>query len=289
MAKDEVSSYYDPMIAKIIAYGVNRNDAINKLSFALENTRLGGIKNNIDFLNRIIKVSAFEEKKINTDFINRFWEKIIPSKESKDLLLESAAALYIKYRNSYNISKNLSPWHNNINWRHLGNDFENISLTYDKEVFNYAVKVLNPSELLVIDEERKSKNIFKILNDDFTKKLNLLRNNEKIEGMYFKVNNDNIYINQSGYSLNLNIRDKFYLDIKFAASEGSMDSPVPGKVAKVFSKKNQEVKKGDVLVIIEAMKMEHSILAPYSGKIIKINVKEGQQVDEGYTVVQMKA
>jgi len=49
------------------------------------------------------------------------------------------------------------------------------------------------------------------------------------------------------------------------------------------------VKKGDVLVIIEAMKMEHSILAPYSGKIIKINVKEGQQVDEGYTVVQMKA
>ena len=289
MAKDEVPSYYDPMIAKIIAYGVNRNDAINKLSFALENTRLEGIKNNIDFLNRIIKVSAFEEKKINTDFINRFWEKIIPSKESKDLLLESATALYIKYRNSYNISKNLSPWHHNINWRHLGNDFENISLTYDKEVFNYAVKVLNPSELLVIDEERKSKNIFKILNDDFTKKLNLLRNNEKIDGMYFKVNNDNIYINQSGYSLNLNIRDKFYLDIKFAASEGSMDSPVPGKVAKVFSKNNQKVKKGDVLVIIEAMKMEHSILAPYSGKIIKINVKEGQQVDEGYTVVQMKA
>ena len=125
--------------------------------------------------------------------------------------------------------------------------------------------------------------------DDFTKTLNLLRNNEKIDGMYFKVNNDNIYINQSGYSLNLNIRDKFYLDIKFAASEGSMDSPVPGKVAKVFSKNNQKVKKGDVLVIIEAMKMEHSILAPYSGKIIKINVKEGQQVDEGYTVVQMKA
>ena len=67
-----------------------------------------------------------------------------------------------------------------------------------------------------------------------------------------------------------------------------MDSPVPGKIAKVFSKNNQQVKKGDILVIIEAMKMEHSILAPYSGKIIKINVKEGQQVDEGYTVAQMK-
>ena len=64
MANDEVSSYYDPMIAKIIAYGVNRDDAIKKLSFALENTRLEGIKNNIDFLNKIIKVSAFAEKKL---------------------------------------------------------------------------------------------------------------------------------------------------------------------------------------------------------------------------------
>ena len=288
VANDEVSSYYDPMIAKIISYGVNRDDAIKKLSFALENTRLEGIKNNIDFLNKIIKVSAFAEKKINTDFINKFWKKLISSKESKDLLLDSAAALYIKFRNSYYISKSLSPWHKNINWRHLGNNFENISLIYDKEVFNYEVKILNSSEFLVIDEERKNKNIFKILNDDFSKKLSLLRNNKKIENIYFTVNNDNIYINQSGYSLNLNIRDKFYLDIKLEASEGSMDSPVPGKIAKVFSKNNQQVKKGDILVIIEAMKMEHSILAPYSGKIIKINVKEGQQVDEGYTVAQMK-
>ena len=69
---------------------------------------------------------------------------------------------------------------------------------------------------------------------------------------------------------------------------GSMDSPVPGKIAKVFPKKNQQVKKGEILVIIEAMKMEHSILAPYSGKITKINVMEGQQVDEGYTVAQME-
>jgi 3-methylcrotonyl-CoA carboxylase alpha subunit len=69
---------------------------------------------------------------------------------------------------------------------------------------------------------------------------------------------------------------------------GSMDSSVPGKIAKVFAKKNQKVKKGEILVIIEAMKMEHSILAPYSGKITKINVMEGQQVDEGYTVAQME-
>ena len=50
----------------------------------------------------------------------------------------------------------------------------------------------------------------------------------------------------------------------------------------------QSVKKGDVLVIVEAMKMEHSILAPFSGKVLKVNTSEGDQVDEGFAVVQME-
>ena len=57
---------------------------------------------------------------------------------------------------------------------------------------------------------------------------------------------------------------------------------------KVFVKKNQTVKKGDILVIIEAMKMEHSIIAPYSGKVIKVEAIEGEQVNEGFTVAQME-
>ena len=288
MADDEVSSYYDPMIAKVIAYGENRNDAIKKISFALENTRLIGIKNNIDFLNKILKVPAFTAKNITTDFINKYWKKLIPSRESRDLLLETAAVIYIKDRNFNKSVQSLSPWKNNDNWRHLGNDFENISLIYDKEIFNYGIKILNSTDILVVNKEGKHNNTFKILNDNFSNRFSVLRNNEKTEVVYVKLNNDNIYINKNGYSLNIQIRDKFYLDLKLEASMGSMDSPVPGKIAKVFPKKNQQVKKGEILVIIEAMKMEHSILAPYSGKITKINVIEGQQVDEGYTVAQME-
>ena len=67
-----------------------------------------------------------------------------------------------------------------------------------------------------------------------------------------------------------------------------MDSPVPGKIAKVFVKNKQVVKKGDILVIVEAMKMEHSILAPFSGRVLKVNTNEGDQVDEGFSVVEME-
>ena len=62
---------------------------------------------------------------------------------------------------------------------------------------------------------------------------------------------------------------------------------VPGKVAKIFVKLNERVEKGFVIAIIEAMKMEHSIIAPFEGKIVKINVKESQQVEEGFTLVEM--
>ena len=78
------------------------------------------------------------------------------------------------------------------------------------------------------------------------------------------------------------------MDLSSESSVGSMDAPVPGKIAKVFVKNNQIVKKGDTLVIIEAMKMEHSIIAPYSGKVIKVLAIEGEQVNEGFTVAQME-
>ena len=100
--------------------------------------------------------------------------------------------------------------------------------------------------------------------------------------------NKKIYINVKGHSLTTEIINKYYMDLTLESSAGTMDAPVPGKIAKVFVKKNQNVKKGEVLVIIEAMKMEHSISAPYDGKVINVDAIEGQQVNEGFTVAEME-
>ena len=71
-------------------------------------------------------------------------------------------------------------------------------------------------------------------------------------------------------------------------TSGSLDTPVPGKVAKVYVKSNQKVRSGDVLAVIEAMKMEHSIISPFDGTVKEISVKEGEQVDEGYTIAEIE-
>ena len=87
-----------------------------------------------------------------------------------------------------------------------------------------------------------------------------------------------MYINQNGYSLNLNIRDKYHLELEEESSLGSMDSPVPGKIAKIFVKNKQIVKKGDILVIIEAMKMQNVLKAEKDGEVEAVNVKAGDSV-----------
>jgi len=285
---DEVSPYYDPMIAKIISYGENREDAINKLSSAIENTHLAGIKNNLYFLYKILNVPAFKAKQINTDFINKFWKKLIPNKENKNLLLELSLALYLKNRKLNNNFTDRDPWNIRQNWRHIENDMERVSLKYDKQVFNYDIKMIDSKNILITLDKEKNGNIYTYLIDRSNNNYSILCHNQKID-LYFSIlNNQEIYINMDGFSITSQVKDKYHMDLYLESSIGSMDAPVPGKIAKVFVKKNQIVKKGEVLVIIEAMKMEHSIIAPYKGKVIKVNAIEGHQVNEGFTVAQME-
>ena len=82
--------------------------------------------------------------------------------------------------------------------------------------------------------------------------------------------------------------DRFDINFGGESSSGSLDAPVPGKVAKVFVKKGQKVKEGDLLAVIEAMKMEHSIISPFNGRVKSLSVKEGEQIDEGHTISEIE-
>ena len=285
---DEVSPYYDPMISKIISYGKDRDDAITKLSDAISNTHLVGIKNNLNFLYKILNVAAFKDKKISTGFINKYWHKLVPNRENMDLLIQLSIVAYLKTRKSDKNHSQIDPWSNDRNWRHVENDSEELSIRYDKKILNYTVKNIDYNKVIISEGNNKKGNIFTYLCDTMSDDLSIIYKNNKIDFYFLVLNNKKIYINVKGYSLTSEIINKYYMDLSSESSVGSMDAPVPGKIAKVFVKKNQIVKKSDVLVIIEAMKMEHSIIAPYSGKVIKVEAIEGEQVNEGFTVAQME-
>ena len=177
------------MVAKIIAYGENRNDALKKLSFALQNTQLIGIKNNIDFLNKILKVPAFAKKNINTDFINKYWKSLVPSVESRFNLIQVALTLFIKARNYSRIDEKSSPWQNANNWRHLENSYEHINILCDKEIYNYKIKMIDQDHAVVKNKDASSINTFKFISKKVHNNIQLIFNNKKIDVFFVKLNN----------------------------------------------------------------------------------------------------
>ena len=76
-------------------------------------------------------------KKISTDFINKYWRKLVPNRENIDLLIQLSIAAYLKNRELDKNYTHLDPWSNDLNWRHVENDSENISIRYDKKILNY--------------------------------------------------------------------------------------------------------------------------------------------------------
>ena len=285
---DEVSPYYDPMIAKIITYGKDRNDAIRKMSLTLGKTKLFGLDNNVYFLNNIIINKYFSKKDINTQFIDKFWTELVTPAKLKEDFRILFASLFIYLRNNENSSSFYSPWSNKENWRHVNNDKEEVLFIDNKDEFNFKCQIISENEYIIFSslEEIQLAEI-KYLTNENNSIFKVLFNNKPFEFEVFEDNNE-YYFSSMGYSFKYVSKEKYANILSEDSVAGSFDAPVPGKVAKIFTKVNQKVKKGYIVAVIEAMKMEHSITAPYNGKIKKINVKENQQVDEGFTLIEME-
>ena len=285
----DVPPYYDPMLGKIIALGRNREQAINFLSNVLKETKIAGIDTNIDFVRRIIEHQSFKKLLLGTDFIKNNSKDLFPPTVEKNLLLGISLCLFMIKRSEAN-KYLLTPWDRKDNWRHFGANVEKFIIESEKIQYNFECFTLN-----------KGKYSFRILEPNPTKLVNIsifnndggrefkIRYNKKIFKIFLAKGEENsLSIIYKGYNLSINILDKFSSNYKVEMTSGSLDTPVPGKVAKVYVKSNQKVRSGDVLAVIEAMKMEHSIISPFDGTVKEISVREGEQVDEGYTIAEIE-
>tara|TARA_B100000686_G_scaffold116504_1_gene123820 strand:- start:5152 stop:7143 length:1992 start_codon:yes stop_codon:yes gene_type:complete len=284
---DAVSSYYDPMIAKIIVYGKNRDDVIKKMSSALNRTKLFGVENNIYFLNNIIKNKNFSKKNINTKFIDANWKDLVAPLNIKEIFRCVAASLYFHYRNQLENKSINSPWGIKTNWRHAGNDIEDILFLDSNEEFHFKCQIIRNCSYKIFSNLNENKFIkIKYLKSENKENILILYDLKKIK-FHILMNGNEINLASMGYNFQFIVKEKYSSFLLEDTTLGTFDAPVPGKVVKIFVKLNERVEKGFVIAIIEAMKMEHSIIAPFEGKIVKINVKESQQVEEGFTLVEM--
>ena len=266
-----VGTDFDPMLAKVITKGKTRIDAANKLALALETMHIGGVTTNRDFLVASLRTKDFLDGKTTSDFI----EKTNPQRAVilEGSMLEnalSAAALWIqgKNRDSANILKEIpTGWRNSrlprqkINFRYLEKDLEvtykaNRDGSFDVNDGTVA-RVIKWTSSGIDIEVNNSRFFSKVTSDS-----------------------DNVVVHGPWGDALFKILPRFTLPGS-EAQAGGLIAPMPGKVVDLKVKTGSKVKKGDTLVILEAMKMEHQVKAPEDGKITKVLIKKDDQLENG--------
>ena len=271
----EITPNFDPMLAKIISYGETRVEAANKLALALENSHFGGLKTNRDYLISILRSDEFLKGDTTTDFLEKAKIKDeIKLNEEEIYFLAIAASMWIQGKNRYEseVLSNLSS-----GWNNARLPMQEIKLQFDDKPLTVKYKN-NREEIFTTDKNNSVK-----INSWDKNFIDVEIDNTRIRS---KVTFDNelLLIQSKSGDVLFKILPKFET-VKKLSIEGGLNAPMPGKVVEIKIKKGAKIKKGDTLIILEAMKMEHKVLAPSDGKVKEILIHKDEQVENGATLV----
>jgi propionyl-CoA carboxylase alpha chain len=270
-----ITSNFDPMLAKIISFGETRIEAANKLALALENSHFGGMKTNRDYLVSILRSKEYLDGDTTTDFVER-----VNLKSDIDLTHEEiinyakVGAMWIqgKNRNEAMVLKNIQSGWNNGRLPH-----QEVRLLHNEDELKVKYRSLKNGDF--ISEFDESIRIFDWSMDFIDVEISNTRYRSKIS-----IEDDLLLVHTYKGNLLFKILPKFNI-AQEEVIKGGLIAPMPGKVVEIKVKKGSSIKKGDTLVILEAMKMEHKVLAPDNGKIKEVLIKENEQVENGATLV----
>ena len=276
----EVSVEFDPMLAKVISHAPTRSEAALKLALALERTRLHGVVTNRDFLVATLRHEEFLAGNTTTDFISRV--EISGQRVPSDCELEDAsiAVALVSQQLNRNSATSLA---------FMPSGFRNSSmpsqqmllLNDDREVqVNYRPRRDGSFEVSIGDsEETKTARLISLDGDRFEIQLDDVR----AAGHAVKFGN-RWYVDIPAGSLNFVEKSRFP-EPDSTDVEGGLTAPMPGKILAINISEGDSVETGQLLVLMEAMKMEHQIVAAFDGSVSEVRVAVGDQVDNGELLV----
>ncbi len=280
---DEVSVHYDPMIAKLIVWDEDRDSALRRLRAALAEVQVVGVVTNAALLAAIAAHPAFAAAEVDTGFIERHRADLVPDPAPLSDRVLALACLDVLLRRRDEAAARAarsddpgSPWHLTDGWRlnDAGHDVlrffdgdDEVSVRVGFGAGGYELElpggtVTARGKLLDTGELRAD--------------LDGLRLTAAVvhDGRDLTVATQGVTYRLTWHE----VRD----DVEAAEVEDTaVTAPLPGKVIELMVERGARVKRGAALLIMEAMKMEHTIVAPTDGEVTEINYQPGEQVDEG--------
>jgi 3-methylcrotonyl-CoA carboxylase alpha subunit len=265
-----ISPFYDPRIAKVIARGASRIEALDRLASALDRTLVAGPRSNAGFLASLCRAQAFRAGDFDTGFIDRNLAQLVPAADQPDRAAAAAAAAALVTSEQRRIATAAaargeaadSPW-------------------AATDGFGYAGAT--PTPLLVDGERRIARIAFGPDGPHAT-----------LDGMAAGTDvrlvaaDDVVYALRRGRQTAVQA-DGGGADHEHGGGDGVVRAPMHGKLLAILVDKDATVDKGHRLAVIEAMKMEHTLLAPIAGTVAEIGAAVGQQVAEGSVLMVIAA
>ncbi|SAK58878.1 carbamoyl-phosphate synthase L chain ATP-binding protein [Caballeronia hypogeia] len=280
---DSITPFYDPMIAKLIVHGRDRRDALARMARALAECEIVGLSTNVEFLQRIVKSEPFSSGDLDTGLIERHHDALFaPSSVSRNKALALACAALLTREGGE--AHGHSPWDalshwrmaggysQDLNWRAVGSD-EALKVVYTK---NGEKRLRVNDESARFGWSHSGETSFAVQLDEA-----LVKGHVFTDGDIFHVFLEGAAFQFEWQNLMAHAGD--------AEHEGRLTAPMPGKVIAVLVEPGASVEKGAPLMVMEAMKMEHTILAPSSGKIGEILFEVGDQVADGSQLLVLEA
>ncbi len=289
---DAISPYYDPMIAKLICWGETREVALRAMAAALRECEIAGVHTNVEFLVRTVESNAFSSGELDTGLIERNRAELLPTDLliAPEALVAAAFAIVSSETHGGRASQTGGPWGISDGWR--ANLTAKRTLALQCGDATHAVQIEYTRAGLAIECMGTRSTVSGSVAG---KRVRMQWNEVAIDARVVRVReaqatqaasrHDKLTTFIHGRRFDIELHDPLAESEAGEEEGGGLTAPMPGKILAVLVQPGAEVEKGAPLVVMEAMKMEHTIAAPAKGRVTAVLHAAGEQVAEGAALI----
>jgi 3-methylcrotonyl-CoA carboxylase alpha subunit len=287
-AGDAVGIHYDPMIAKLVVWDESRPEALRRLRRALAEYEIAGLTTNLAFLGRVAAHEAFNAGAIDTGFIARHRAELVPVEAAPpdDAVVAAALTLLLEQdeaaaRVAATSGDPWSPWHQRNGWRMNAETYQDLRFNDGAEERGVRVHYRREGGYeLDLGGARIGATVAREGDGALVIELGGVRS--RIAVLH---SGADLTILMGGASWRLRYVDPLAPEIEEDSSAGRLTAPMPGRILQVLVAPGARVSRGQALMVLEAMKMEHTIAAPTDGVVARVPYGAGDLVEEGATLL----
>ncbi len=287
---DEVSMHYDPMIAKLIVWDHDRNRAVRRLQQALADFQVVGVNANIGFLAAVASHPAFAAAQLDTGFIERHRKQLFPETGTASDRILALACLDVLLARCREATATAcasndphSPWHGTNGWQLNSDNYHRLDFVDNGEAVQVTAHFRAGGYLLELPGG--SLLVSGSVDEDGDLCADLA--GSRCRATVVRHGQD-LTILSNGRSHLLTVEDPALLAAEQEETIGRLTAPMPGKVVAIMVTVGEHVERGAPLVVLEAMKMEHTITAPVTGTVASLFYAVDDIVSEGVALISFE-